>query len=232
MLDDGKPGPPLLYPGSPQALDPGEGGAHGPWLLEVHGSRTVNAKPLVLSPVRYDYCEVDLTGAQTVDEFGQRVIQSVRTALRCAVDECGDLARLVLRIRLVGEAPGEGSVAEWQGQLNQLELPLGDATASVDVVIDDTRPRIDLESRSRRKDLTGVLARLLLELESPVAGTSDPAVQKLIARVQASVQQAWQSPTYAVLEGASTVDPAATRTRVSRQAWKLMRKLVEQEASA
>ena len=28
-------GPPVLYPGSPQALDPGEGGPHGPWLIEI-----------------------------------------------------------------------------------------------------------------------------------------------------------------------------------------------------
>ena len=132
----------------------------------------------------------------------------------------------------MGEVPGAGSVAEWRGRLHQLELPLGDATASVDAVIDDTRPEIDLESRSRRRDLTGILARLLLELESTTTGTADPAVQKLLARVQTSVQQAWQSPTYALLEGATTVDPTATRTRVGRQAWKLMRKLVEQEASA
>jgi DNA repair protein SbcD/Mre11 len=232
MLDQGQPGPPLLYPGSPQALDPGESGPHGPWLLEVHSPRKVLAKPIALSPVRYDFCEVDLTGAQTADEFDQRLFQSVRAALRQAVDECTGLARLVLRIRLVGEVPREGSVAEWRGRLNQLELPLGDATASVDAVIDDTRPEIDLESRSRRRDLTGILARLLLELESTATGTSDPAVQKLLARVQVSVQQAWQAPTYTLLQGASTVDPAATRTRVSRQAWKLMRKLVEQEASA
>ena len=109
MLDEGQPGPPLLYPGSPQAFDPGETGPHGPWLLEVHSQRKVLAKPIALSPVRYDACEVDLTGAQTTDEFDQRLFQAVRAALCQAVDECAGLARLVLRIRLVGEVPGEGA---------------------------------------------------------------------------------------------------------------------------
>jgi exonuclease SbcD len=232
MLDERAPGPPLLYPGSPQAMDPGEGGAHGPWLLEVHGPRRVTASQLVLSPVRYDYCEVDLSGAHSQSELDERLFAAVRASLHKAVEECADLARLVLRVRLIGETRAAGSVAELKARLNELELPVGDATAAVDHVIDDTRPEIDLESRSRRKDLTGILARLLLDLDSPGVGTVDPAVRKLLVRAQASVQQAYQSPTYAVVGGEAPADLAEGRARVSRQAWKLMRKLVEQEATA
>ncbi|HUE17191.1 MAG TPA: hypothetical protein VMR25_23770, partial [Planctomycetaceae bacterium] len=121
---------------------------------------------------------------------------------------------------------------DWRQRIDDLEVSEGDASARIDLVIDDTRPEIDLQSRSRRKDLTGLLARLLLELESPGAETPDPAVQKLLLRVHGSVQQAYQSPTYALLSGEAPADLEASRTRVGRQAWKLMRKLVEQEASA
>jgi hypothetical protein len=46
------------------------------------------------------------------------------------------------------------------------------------------------------------------------------------------VQQAYQSPTYAPVGGEAPADLAESRGRLSRQAWKLMRKLVEQEATA
>lgn len=232
MVDAALPGPPLLYPGSPQAMDPGEVGTHGPWLIEVQGPRRVNVRQLALSPVRYELCEVDLSGAQTQADLDQRLFDSVRAALRKAVEECADLARLVLRLRLVGETRAAESLADWRQRIDDLEVSEGDASARIDLVIDDTRPEIDLQSRSRRKDLTGLLARLLLELESPGAETPDPAVQKLLLRVHGSVQQAYQSPTYALLGGESPADLEASRTRVGRQAWKLMRKLVEQEAFA
>ncbi len=232
MIDAALPGPSLLYPGSPQAMDPGEVGTHGPWLMEVHGPRRVTVKQLALSPVRYEWCEVDLSGAKTQAELDQRLFEGVRASLRKAVEECADLARLVLRLRLVGETGTTETVTDWRERLDDLKMPEGDALATIDLVIDDTRPEIDLRSRSRRKDLTGLLARLLLELESPGAETPDPAVQKLLVRVHASVRQAYQSPTYALLAGEAPADLEASRLRVGRQAWKLMRKLVEQEASA
>lgn len=232
MFDERLPGPPILYPGSPQAFDPGEMGAHGPWLMEVHGPRRVTARQLALSPVRYDFCRVDLSGAQTQTELDQRLFDAVRASTRKAAEECADLARLVLRIRLVGETRAASEIADWRARLNELELPVGDATATVDTVIDDTRPPIDLESRSRRRDLTGLLARLLLELEAPAAGGLDPAAQKLLVRVHAAVEQACQSPTYALIGGSSPREVESSRVRVGRQAWKLMRKLVEQEATA
>jgi DNA repair exonuclease SbcCD nuclease subunit len=238
MIDEALPGPPLLYPGSPQAMDPGEVGTHGPWLIEVEGPRNIKAKQLALSPVRYELCEVDLSGATTQAELDQRLFDGVRASLRKAAAECADLARLVLRLRLVGETRAAESLADWKERLQDLDVPgAGDASAVIDRVIDDTRPEIDLQSRSRRKDLTGLLARLLLELESPGAETPHPpvqkaAVQKLLLRVHASVQQAYQSPAYASLGGEPPAEDEASRTRVGRQAWKLMRKLVEQEASA
>jgi hypothetical protein len=57
-------------------------------------------------------------------------------------------------------------------------------------------------------------------------------VQKLLLRIQGAVEQVHRAPTYALVGGAAPSDLEANRARVGRQAWKLMRKLVEQEASA
>ena len=117
-----------------------------------------------------------------------------------------NLARLVLRVRLVGETPAAAALADWKSRLDELKVPEGEALAIIDHVIDETRPPIDLESRSRRKDLTGLLARLLLELESPGSEPPDPGVQKLLVRVHAAVQQAYRSATYALVDGESPAD--------------------------
>jgi DNA repair exonuclease SbcCD nuclease subunit len=232
MLDETLPGAPLLYPGSPQALDPGEVGTHGPWLIEVHGPRRVTAKQLALSAVRYEMCEADLAGVQGQIDFDRRLYEAARGALRKALDECRDLSRLVLRTRLVGEVRIGSYLADWKSRVCDHEVPEGEASATIDHVIDDTRPPIDLESRSRRKDLTGLLARVLLELQSPGTEVRDPAVQKLLLRVHAAVEQVHRSPTYALVGGGAPADVETERARVGRQAWRLMRKLVEQEASA
>ncbi len=232
VFDETPPGPPLLYPGSPQAMDPGEIGTHGPWLLEVHGPRRVSVKQLALSPVRYEMCEVDVTGLEGQIDFDRRLYQAARGALCRALDDCRELARLVLRTRLVGEARIGDYLTDWKSRLCDHEVPEGEASATIDHVIDDTRPPIDLQSRSRRKDLTGLLARVLLELESPGSEVADPAVQKLLLRIQGAVEQVHRSPTYALVGAAAPADLEASRARVGRQAWRLMRKLVEQEASA
>ena len=53
-----------MYPGSPQALDPGEPGPHGAVLLEVAGGRVGSAERVPLSTVRYDEIAVDVSGVK------------------------------------------------------------------------------------------------------------------------------------------------------------------------
>lgn len=63
-------GPPwVLYPGSPQALDPGETGAHGPWILEVSGGTLGVPVQHPLSSVWYGQCSIDLSGTKNETEL-------------------------------------------------------------------------------------------------------------------------------------------------------------------
>ena len=63
-------GPPIiLNSGSPQALDPGEAGAHGPWLVEITHSEITNVEQIPLSSVLYCAISVDVSAMTEEDEL-------------------------------------------------------------------------------------------------------------------------------------------------------------------
>ncbi|MFH1267025.1 MAG: DNA repair exonuclease, partial [Planctomycetota bacterium] len=160
-------GPDVLYPGSPQAMDPGETGRHGPWLIEIQGPHRARATPLGMSKVRYDKLEVDLTGAGSQEEFQSRVSTSVGDHLSSMAAEQGPLELVSLRLELAGRTALCGRIAGYTGSLQeQYERTLQRVTARVDTVADRTRPEIDLDALAEKSDPPGVLARTLRQLES------------------------------------------------------------------
>ena len=136
----------MLYPGSPQSLDPGEGGPHGPWLIEVLGSHQVAVRQLDMSRVRYEELEVDLTGIATQTEFETHVSQRVREYLDSIVETSQGLEYLSLRLNLTGRTKTFAQIPAWLGPLTeQFERTAGSVTARIDKVFNNTRPEVDLE---------------------------------------------------------------------------------------
>jgi DNA repair exonuclease SbcCD nuclease subunit len=164
---------PVLYPGSPQALDPGETGAHGVWLLELTAGRRFEARLIPLSTVRYDEVVVDLTDAGDLGEVDARVIEGVRA--HAATLEGGDALRCVsCRLRVVGRTPvHRGLAGHLEALALDLELPAGGATGGATAVVEKvevaTHPARDLAELARGKDPVAVLARLLISLEADSA---------------------------------------------------------------
>ena len=74
QLFEASAGPAVLYPGSPQAMDPGETGMHGPWLIEIQSRHDITASQIALSKVRYAELTVNLSDKQTTDEFDAHLI--------------------------------------------------------------------------------------------------------------------------------------------------------------
>lgn len=168
---------PVLYPGSPQALDPGETGAHGVWLLELAAGRRFEVRHVPLSTVRYDEVVVDLTGAGDLGEVDARVIEGVRA--HAATLDGGDALRCVsCRLRVVGRTPvHRGLAAHLEALAPDLELPAGGATGGATAVVEKvevaTHPARDLAELARRKDPVAVLAGLLISLEADPAQAAD-----------------------------------------------------------
>ncbi|MDB4951642.1 MAG: hypothetical protein JWM27_4291 [Gemmatimonadetes bacterium] len=158
----------LLYPGSPQALDPGETGAHGAWMLELAPGRTPSVQHLPLSTVRYDAVEVDVTGAAHFDEMERRVAEGVRAHVqRVAEGGCGPLRHLSCRLRVTGRTPLHRQIdARLRDRLHELAPEHGTVAARVEKLEVATRPTADLAELSRGNDAPGILAGFVLALDA------------------------------------------------------------------
>ena len=90
----------VLYPGSLQPLDPGERGAHGPWLVTIEGA-SVDARQLPLATVRYDEVDVDLGGVEDAAAAERAVIAGVENHLKAVGAAQPDAIQHVLDVRFV-----------------------------------------------------------------------------------------------------------------------------------
>lgn len=220
-------GPAILYPGSPQAMDPGETGMHGPWLVEIAGPRQVTARPLGMSRVRYEQLAVDLAGVATQEEFQARVAAECRRRL-AEVARCdGPPERLVLRLELLGRTPVCGQVEGWSVPLaEEFEPSAEGVTAAIDKVTNATRPEIDLAELAARHDPPGVLAEVLVRLES---GSSDGELKMLLEEAHQKMLQVHRSGAYQRIGDAPPPDLDAARRRLLHQGMRLLETLRAQE---
>lgn len=177
MYDEGSGHAPILYPGSPQAMDPGETGMHGAWIIEVEAGRQFRARHVPLSTVRYDVVEVDVTGAEEPAEIDGRIVEAVR-AHRDAIEERGPLRLAIYRVRVVGRTPSPRRLDQHLSgaSVRELQIPGDEVTALIEDVDQQTRPAYDLDELAQGNDPVGVLARLILELDSsPHASDTEPS---------------------------------------------------------
>ncbi|MFO7901686.1 MAG: DNA repair exonuclease [Pirellulaceae bacterium] len=220
-------GPHLLYPGSPQPLDPGEAGPHGPWLIEISGSHQVTARHLAMSRVRYEQLQVDLTGIDTKAAFESHVSRSVRDYLDHVADTSQTLEYLSLRLGLTGRTPLFSEMSGWLEPLTeQLERTAGRVRAGVDKVFNHARPELDLDELARKRDLRGALARLLLQLQ---AGELDDDSKTLLVEVGERMRDIHGSPQYATIDRDEVPGEEMTRERLVHQGMLLLEALRAQE---
>jgi predicted phosphodiesterase len=100
----------VLYPGSPQAMDPGETGLHGPWLVDVTGGRMGKPRQVLGSSVWYDRLELDVSG-WTDPERDLR--QALATFVGAIQERCGGVPEMVsMRPVLTGRTPLHHEVRE------------------------------------------------------------------------------------------------------------------------
>jgi DNA repair protein SbcD/Mre11 len=204
---------PVLYPGSPQAMDPGETGTHGVWIAELAAGGPVSLRPVPLSTVRYETLVIDVAAAATVDEVDSVVSTSVRERLRETVERgCGPLRYLSLRLRLTGRTGFHADVGARLAQLApELSIEHADVIALVDGVVIDTAPDLDLDELARSRDAAGTLARLVRSIE---AGTLDAEQEGLLAQALRGIRVVHGARPYRGVE--KVPDPPAQRAAALR----------------
>jgi DNA repair protein SbcD/Mre11 len=186
---------PLLYPGSPQALDPGEPGAHGAWIVELEPGRIPSARLVPLSTVRYDRVDVDVDGVVGVDALERTVAEGVRAHLQRAAEAGGGrLRHLSCHVRPTGRTPLHGAIGRrLADRLPDLAAEHGDVQARVERLDVATRPAVNLAELARAGDAPGVLARFVLALDAP---EPDAASERLLADLAGRADQVRRARAY------------------------------------
>lgn len=218
----------VLYPGSPQALDPGETGPHGPWIVEISSSAMGVPEHWPLSRIWYGQCEINLSTASNESEIESVVLNGIRERTAHIVATAGPhLAHISLRLKLVGTTRASHHVREVTSQLiHNLSLPIGNATVGVESVDVETVPAIDLAEHANSRSAPGALARLLLELEQPKPSQD---LAELIHRARRELENVDQHKDFTQLERREVTEELA-RTYLRTQARRLLTQLVNQTA--
>lgn len=205
----------VLYPGSPQAMDPGEPGVHGPWLLTIDQGGRFEVRQLPLSTIRYEAIEVDVEGVEEEGEVDRRVVAAVHTTLESVEAEAGPLEHLSLRVRLTGRTRLHRSlqVRSWE-EASGLEARCGEMRGGIERVEVATRPARDLQALARGQDAPALLARLVRNLER---GIYTPHEEELVRSTLLQVEQVCAARQYLPLDDAANPFPEARVRKVLRE---------------
>lgn len=218
--------PPVLYPGSPYALDPGESGIHGVWIATFTPGYPPRFESYPLAKVRYQPHQVDISGAATADEAIRLIERSVRDTLENAVnaDDSALLRLLLVRLTITGAIPPDWSLdAELSRMQQELRRSVDRATVAIEKLVDATTAAIDLEAVSAGIDAPAVVARLIRSLRS---GTPDRA---LLTAAQQRSDDLAELSSYQQMAGNRRLDEAQLAAMMEREAWRLLRTLLAQK---
>jgi len=215
----------VLCPGSVQALDPGETGVHGAWLLTVEGGTLSPPEPVPLSTVCYETIRPDLSGCADGDAVRVSVLDALRRLREEAVAAGGDALRVVVaRVALAGRSPAAAAVPEVTAEMARYRQEgAGGVTLVVERVTGTVLPPVDLAELARATTPPAELARLLLALEQDEL---DDDQRALLQAVATAVRDELATPEYEAT-GDPAFDPAATRTLLHDAAERLLARLLE-----
>jgi hypothetical protein len=117
----------ILYPGSPQAMDFGEAGAHGVWLLDTDEPELIPVQWQV-STVRYeDSLRLDLSETDQIDDVERELLALSRSQIDgLAKEERNDLRCVVHRCTLGGEFGQPEAITGLSGKLPEFVTPACD----------------------------------------------------------------------------------------------------------
>jgi DNA repair exonuclease SbcCD nuclease subunit len=170
----------VLYPGSPQPLDPAETGRHGVTLVELTPDGQVDtAEPVDLAGLAYATTRVDVSEVDSKEMFEETLIYEIDRAHESIVADREALRWVVHRIELVGRCTQHRHLDPWSRELHDQLRPQYEGVAgTIDEVRVETRPSFDLEQLAEGDDPPGVLAELMLAAGAGVPDNNDIAISE------------------------------------------------------
>lgn len=187
------------YLGCLTGMDPGEPGAHGPWLIEVGQGRIRDIRQIPLAPIRWEVLSLDLSTLEDIADLDQRLISQVERFDETRFDQGAAPKAVGLRIKFVGRCSMAKELDQWIERSidHSIHFPVGDRLYFVEHLEAEVLPEMSLEDLSKRQDPLGLLAVRLRLLDRP---EEDSERQDLINATRKRLQQRLLDPTWRELE--------------------------------
>jgi DNA repair exonuclease SbcCD nuclease subunit len=221
-------GPPVLYPGSPQPMDPGEAGVHGAWLVDLSPGQPVHPHRVPVASVRYESLDIDVDGVPDVSAARERIMLAIQAGAAELASVGGALRHLSLRLRLVGRCAVHRELeAEARSMVEDLALAVGGVQVHIERVTCEARPSRDLESLAAGADAVSLLANLVRRLD----GEGDPGLAPELVRALEAIPSTLQAakPYRNLAWTEDELGPGARRALLARQANLLLDELLTQK---
>jgi len=217
----------VLNPGSPQAMDPGETGRHGPWIIELGEDGTVSCDQVPLSSARYESMTIDLSEVKDEVEFEQHVLSQLRSRSKEIISDSGKQLRMLsYRITFTGQTPLHGKLRHLADNITgDRDLGTGSVAVLVDKVDIEVMPEIDLARLAEGSDPPALLARLLLALEDQ---HSCDKYANLMKHVRDNINKLHTGNAYPVISSDPAPSDEALRLYLRQQAKALLGALRKQ----
>lgn len=168
LIDNGM-GKMILYPGSPQAMDPGPGerGVHGVWMANV-SKKGCSLKHVALSSVRYEEISIDVTDVSESNTLEDVIIREIHEHLPALSENAPELRFLSLRIILEGRTAYQRGIEDLIANIqSDLRLSSGSVEVHIERIINSTRLTLSEDRLASIVEATGVpsiLGRLLFDV--------------------------------------------------------------------
>jgi DNA repair exonuclease SbcCD nuclease subunit len=224
----------VLNPGSPQAMDPGETGWHGAWVVEMGPTGVMgDPEPVPVSTAWYETVPV------VVEPNGEHDASGIRFGMNAAVVGVRDRVlrqsppcrRLALRLEVEGRTSvsRETLAAESKAIREDAELGFG----SLEVVVERVsfarlRPAFDLERLAGELGPSGILARALLALEGEPAPGSEEAA--LLRELVETARQVEAHPFFSTVSDLPPMEEARVRAAAREHGYRMLEALEAQRA--
>lgn len=220
--------PLVMYPGSPQPLNPGEPDTHGPWLLTIENGSVVDCSQEPHASIRYGTVDIDASGLTDKKDIRARIQDEIEEHIREKVPT-QSLDVFLPRVRLTGRTELHSELVTEASRLaEQVQFKVGDIDVRIDTVTSATKPDIDLEAHAGDASPVGYLADLLLDLDD--GATEEHA--RLIESAKDAVDTAQASNAYTPLQKEGRLaeaTPDSTVDVLEQQARLLLDELIAQK---
>jgi DNA repair exonuclease SbcCD nuclease subunit len=221
--------PLILNPGSPQPLDPTETGLHGPWLVNIHHSGSMEARQLPLASLEYVQLELDVSDLDDPRAIGGELQQHLSARIQQRERDNDHRELFSLRVALTGRTNLYRVLEDQLQELKRLSFRVSGATAHIDQMSNRTRPALDLDQLSDVTGPVGVLAEILLRLER---GDSLGEHREVTTEIHDAIYKAYTANTYEPLRtegGLKPPEQEEVETVLEQQARALLDRLIAQK---